>query len=206
MPTSTLGRKGRAMRALALVLFFGTLATGCGGSAGDATGDAKASPSPSRAPVTTPPPPAGYTRVVAGGLSLAYPPGWVKVPPPQGWVLAMELRTEDAAVARLGVITAVPQSGDADVVANTAFAGVQLNAAVERREPNKAVQVPGALAAIRVDYTYRDRSTGNEAQAADLSVVVGDRKAATVRITGVRGRLSPAMIDEILRTVIAPSP
>jgi hypothetical protein len=191
------------MRVLALLLSVGTFATGCGGGSG---GDAAASPSSTPVPVTTPTPPAGYTRVAAGGVSLAVPPGWVNVQPPQGWALAMELRHGNVATARLGVITAVPQANEPDVVANAAFAGVQLSAAIEQRQPNRPVQVPGSTGALRVDYTYQDRSTGNHAQAADLSVVFGSGKAATVRIIGVSGQLPATTIDQILSTVFAPAP
>lgn len=201
MDASRARRARHVMRALLLLLSVGTLATGCGGGeSGDAAG---APPSTAPAQVSTPALPAGYTRVDAGGLSLAYPPGWETAQPPQGWALAMELKQENVPMARLGVITTVPQTDDATTVANTAFAGVQLGTKIEGREPNKTAQVPGATGAIRVDYTYEDRATGNKAQAADLSVVYGERKAATVRITGVRGRLTPEMIDQILRTVIA---
>lgn len=190
-----------AMRALPFLLSLGILATGCG--TGGVSGGAAAPPSTAPAQVSTPALPAGFTRVDAGGLSLAYPPGWEAVQPPQGWALALELKQENVPMARLGVITAVPQTDDAATVANTAFAGVQLGTKIEQRAPNKTAQVPGARAAIQVDYTYEDRGTGNKATAADLSVVYGDRKAATVRITGVSGELTPEMIDQILLTVIA---
>ncbi|WP_433327520.1 hypothetical protein [Spirillospora sp. CA-294931] len=190
-------RRGLAVTGMCLALVAGAFAAGCSDDSGG-EGEAKASPSS----VATPAVPPGFTRVTAGRISLAHPPGWVKAPPPQGWSLAMELKQGDVPMIRVGVITSVPQASQADVVATASFAGIQLGSKIENREPNKAVQVPGANGAIRVNYRYEDRSTGNKAQAADLSVVYGDKKAVTVRVTGVQDARLPQVIDQILGTLM----
>jgi hypothetical protein len=196
------------MRALVLVLFLGMLAAGCGGGNGGTgggngprgTGGASKSGQPEQSGAGQPLP-QGYTRASAGNITLAHPPGWRQVQPPKGWALALEYHSGGAPVARIGVITAVPHTDDPSVVSATAFAGVQLQAKIQRREPDRPINVPGAGGAIRVDYTYADSGNGLPSRGADISVVYGNKQAVVVRIVGLQNTMSLELADRITRTI-----
>lgn len=204
MPTAMRRQQGYAMRVLVLALSFGILTAGCAGGSGakGGDGDSGGSTSGQEEPVSPPPVPQGYTRVAAGNLSLAHPPRWQQAEAPKGWALAMELQRAGAPVARLGVVTSVPQTDDPSAVSAAAFAGVQLGVRVQQRQPDRKIKVPGANGAIRVDYTFADSTNGAVGRGVDISVVYGDRKAATVRITGLRDSLPLELADQITRTIV----
>lgn len=201
-------RSGYGGRALIFLLSCVLLAMGCLGgtdraSEDNGSGDPNG-PSISRQPgklETARQPPPGYTSVTAGPLSLAHPSRWQRVQPPTGWTLALQLHSDGAPVARIGVITAVPQSDDPSVVAAIAFAGAQLGAKIQQRNPDRRINVPGANGAIRVDYTFNDPANGKPSHGTDISVVFGGNKAATVRIGGAQDTMSRELADRITRTI-----
>lgn len=191
-------------RTLILAMAVGMLATACGGGGGAGkTGGSAGGPKPPPPINTTSPPPlpTGYQPLDGGALTVAHPGGWATVQSPKGWSITAEYQRKAVPIARVGVITDVPQSATPDVVATTLFAGLNLASKIEQRQPNRPISVPGSRGALRVDYTYVDRATGNLGRGADISVVYGDRKAAAVRITGLRSTLSLEIIDRIVRTI-----
>jgi hypothetical protein len=205
-----------AVVALCCALCLGGLGTGCGGGSKDGDGarggDAgrSSAASPAATPVSPAPVPAGWTRVNARvgsyNVSLAHPPGWRAVQPPKGWANAVQWGRQGASIARLGVITGVPQANDTKVVAAAVFTAVQLGAKVQRRTPNRPARVPGAASALRVDYVYEDRTRGNQAHGADMSIALGGGRAVAVRVVGLRDRLPLATVDQVLRTItVTPS-
>lgn len=203
--TSNDKRRGLAVSALILMLAVGPFAVACGG--GDAK-SASQSPSPP-AKAASAPLPTGYVQVAGGDVSFAHPRKWRPTTPPRGWTVAVELPGPGYVVARAGVISAVPQVDDVAVAATAAFAGVQANGVRVQRSPDRKLQVPGATAALRVDYTYENaangRPTGDLARGTDISVVFGGHKAATVRITGLRDELASGTIEQIVRTITVKS-
>lgn len=205
MPTAMTCQRSYATRVLALSLSFGLLTAGCTGGSGTTGGDngSGGSAQGQEEPVTPPPVPQGYTRVSAGNLSLAHPPRWQQVDAPKGWALAMELQTAAGSpMARLGVVTSVPQSENPSTVSAAAFAGVQLGVKVQQRQPDREIKIPGANGAVRVDYTFADSTNGAAGRGVDISIVYGERKAATVRITGLRNALPLELADQIARTIV----
>lgn len=205
---ATATRSPVAALGLALCLLV-TGVTGCTGGAKGSDGTKGGAPSsaasPPPAPAAPPPVPPGWTRAQAKlnatSISVATPPGWREAASPKGWAMTMQWERDGKAIARLGVITEVPQADDAKVVAAGVFTGVQVGAKVERRTPNRPVRVPGAASALRVDYEYTDRANGNEARGGDVSIALGQRKAVAVRVVGIQDRLPLTTIDQILRTI-----
>lgn len=201
---------GHATRTLVVAVSLAVLAGACGGDGGagkagaNGGGAAGGSRVPTPQPINTDPPPplpSGYVKLDGGGVTVAHPPGWSNVKSPKGWSATSELRRRGVTYARVGVITDVPQADTPDVVSATLFAGLHLVTKIEQRQPNRPVSIPGSRGGIRVDYTYVDRATGNRGRGTDISVVYGDRKAAAIRITGLRNRLSLEVIDQIVRTI-----
>jgi hypothetical protein len=182
-------------RSLAVALVAGLLSAGCGGGASDGT---KPSDAPRAQPV-----PAGYTPVRAGGLTFAHPAVWKAMArPPQGWLYGAVLRNGQITEIQAGVIGKVPQAPAAALVADAASSGIEFNAVNVQRGGNRAVTIPGAREAIRVDYTYATaEGRTSDHRATDVSVVWGTGRAAVVRITGLQARLAPAQIDQVVRTI-----
>jgi hypothetical protein len=196
---------------LGLLCVFGLLTVACGGGGGAGKGNDNGPAGGGRdgaaagggsAGATVP---AGYTPGRAGRISVAAPPGWRPATTPKGWTLAFDLRAGKRTVAQLGVISDVPQVDSVRLVAAGAFAGVQIHAAEVRRAGDRELRVPGAGSALRVDYTYVNvaggEATGEAARGADVSVVYGARRAATVRITGLQRDLTPQLVDQIVQTI-----
>jgi hypothetical protein len=197
---------------LTLLCVFGLLAVACGGAGGEGKnngatgggGGGNVPGGPTRAAV-----PAGYTPVSAGQVSIAYPPGWRRAPLPKGWTLALELRAGNVTVARLGVITNVPQVDNVKLVSIGAFAAIQIAATDAQRGRDRELRIPGATSALRVDYTYLNVANGGAsrepARGTDVSVVYGDTKAATIRIAGLQRELTPQIIDQIVGAIAVTS-
>ncbi|MEW2352533.1 hypothetical protein [Spirillospora sp. NPDC029432] len=183
----------RAPLCVAAAALAALLAAGCGGGG---SGERPAAADP-------PPVPAGYTPVRAGKVVLAHPNGWTGVAqPPQGWLFGAELRAGETVEAQVAVIGKVPQVPVARLVADAASTGAEFNGAEVRRGGNRPVEIPGARDAVRVDYTYATAAgRPSDHLATDVSVVYGTGSAVVVRIAGLRSRLTPAMVDQVVRTI-----
>ncbi|MGP4023821.1 hypothetical protein [Actinomadura sp. 3N407] len=185
------------------VLLAATTAAGCSGGEPEDAGKPPASSS-TAAQARVPP---GFTTAASGAVRLAHPPAWKPAKPPEGWSFLAELTAEGEVEARIGVITDVPQIPNAKLVAESAITVVQINVSGVRRGPNQAIDVPGADEAVRVDYSYPNpQATAGTAadaplKAVDIGLVIGDRQAAVVRLTGLQSRLPPALVDQIVRSV-----
>ncbi|MFB4312821.1 hypothetical protein [Actinomadura sp. 21ATH] len=194
-PGTTGGGRRRGAPVPAAALVACALAAGCGSDARE----------PAAAPRSTP---AGYTPASGGQVTFARPSDWLEVKPPQGWVFAAESRKGASVDARAGVVGNVPQVHDADAVAAGSDAALRLTAVRFERGPKRALKVPGARAAVRIDYTYvNDSAAAEPALGTDVSLVYGTGKAVVVRINGRRDRLSPRTIDQIVATIaVVPGP
>ncbi|MGI5167427.1 hypothetical protein ACQEU3_24070 [Spirillospora sp. CA-253888] len=178
------------LAALALLLAAAS-AAGCGG--GDDGPRAGGAPPASPAPV-----PAGFTPVRAGQTVLAHPAGWAAATPPQGWTVMAELRAPGEVTARAGVLGEVPQTADPEIVIAASATALQLGVRGFDRGPGRPLKVPGAARALRVDYTYDD---GTPARGTDVAVISPAGSAVVVRVVGTQSGLSPAVVDQIVRTI-----
>jgi len=185
----------------AVTLLSVLMVAGCGSESGSGKTEPSKAPQPHAGTATTPP---GYSRVAAGSVSVAAPSAWTPGTVPAGWSLALEQHQGQNVLARLGVITDVPQVTDASLVSLGAFAGIQAYAAQARRGPAQKLAVPGAKSAVRVDYTYQNVPASGPKQPArgtDVSIVYGNAKAVTVRITGLQTSLTPDVISNIVQGI-----
>lgn len=185
------------------VLLAATAVAGCsGGESGDS---GKPSASPSKTAKAQVPP--GFTPAASGAVTLAHPPAWKPAKPPKGWSFLATLTAKGNIEARVGVITDVPQIPNATLVAESAITVVQVNVSGVQRGPSQRIDVPGADEAVRVDYSYVNpqtnagTATGAPVRGVDIGLIIGGRQAAVVRITGLQSRLSPALVDQIVRSV-----
>lgn len=169
--------------------------TGCVTGGGAGSGDD---------PGSGPEVPMGFQRVQAGPVTLAVPATWRRGQAPQGWSGQWTFTTAAGDTdAQAGVITDVPQTDDVKAVATAAWAGTLLNAPGLQRGKDQHITVPGADAAIRVDFSYTERpsATPLPARGMDLSVVYGEAKAFTVRVTGLQKTLAPPTVKRIAASV-----
>ncbi|MFI8546741.1 hypothetical protein [Spirillospora sp. NPDC077959] len=195
------GRRGPCVVLAALLAT--TAAAGCAG--GESKDSAKPPASSSKTAQAQVPP--GFTRAASGAVRLAHPSAWKPAKPPKGWSFLAELTAEGEVEARIGVITDVPQIPNAKLVTESAITVVQINLGKVQRGPNQKIDVPGADEAYRVDYSYPNPQAvaGTAADAPvrgiDIGLVIGDRQAAVVRLTGLQSKLPPALVDQIVRSV-----
>jgi hypothetical protein len=154
--------------------------------------------------------PAGFTRSSGHGISFAYPSNWQKVPEsawPEGWAGIVELREDGRMIGQIGVLT-FPQWREMRsevLAAETAFLGVQRKGEDVRRGSSRPITVSNAKAARRLEYTYAavfdGKKSGDTVHGTDITVVSKSGRGATVRITGVKGRLSEETVDQIVKSI-----
>lgn len=187
---------------LAVVLAAAT-ATGCTGGGSDDS----AKPSSPASKVARPQVPPGFTPAAAGAVTLAHPAAWKAAKPSEGWSYLAELTAQGNVEARVGVITDVPQIPNAKLVAESAITVVQMNVSQVQRGPAQKIDIAGADEAFRIDYSYPNpqASAGTAAdapiKAVDIGLTIADREAAVVRLTGLQSTLTPALVDQIVRSV-----
>ncbi|TDB87485.1 hypothetical protein [Actinomadura sp. 7K534] len=184
------------------VLLAAAVATGCAGDEPEGTGKR-----PGSAGTAQPQVPAGFTSAAAGPVRIVHPSNWKAAEPPKGWSFLADLTGGGEVEARIGVITDVPQIPNAKLVTESAITVVQLNLGEVRRGPNREIDVPGAAEAFRVDYSYPNpqaragAAAGAQLKAVDIGLIIGDRQSAVVRLTGLPSRLTPALVDRIVRGI-----
>lgn len=142
--------------------------------------------------------PEGFVRGTAAVLSVAYPKGWQSGPDAS---LPLSVQAPGQA-AFLSVIKDVAERADPDMIEATMGLGPMMQAAGYRRTASKAIEVAGATAARRVDYTFTDfRGTGAPGQGIDVGVIGGNGHLHVVRVTWRRGRLKDATADGIVDSI-----
>ncbi|RFU41921.1 hypothetical protein DZF91_09290 [Actinomadura logoneensis] len=169
-------------RSLGVVAAVVALASGCG-SSGPAKG-------------TTP---KDHVRGDAQVLSVAYPKDW-QAGPDQSVALS---RQAPDRTAFLEVVKDVSTTATADQLSSLAEMGPQLQTKGYRRTDEKKIDVAGAKAAERLDFTFDGfAGTANApGQGVFVAVLGGDRHAHLVRITFQRGKLSDGALTDIVSSI-----
>ena len=92
--------------------------------------------------------------------------------------------------------------GSKDMLLDTVETGPQMNSTGYRRTSTKSIDVDGAKAAIRVDYTFNDKTKG-PCQAVDVGILGKNEQIHAVRVIWERGKLSKKTVDGIVGSIKA---
>ncbi|MEV4255847.1 hypothetical protein AB0J52_22035 [Spirillospora sp. NPDC049652] len=169
-------------RSLGVVAAVVALASGCGSS------------EPAKG--TTP---ADYVRGDAQVLSVAYPKDWQPGPDQS---VALSRQAPDRS-AFLEVVKDLSTTADAGQLDSLAEMGPQLQTKGYRRTSSKKVELAGAKAAERLDFTFDGfgGAAGVPGQGVFVAVLGANRHAHLVRVTFQRGKLSDGTLKDIVSSI-----
>ena len=174
--------------AVALALALGTAASGCGASVGSSSSSAQAKPTSRRAApngavaafawLRPQPAPAGWTAAkLAGGASIAYPPGWRVISGDRGSASAAQI---DGRGQYLGYLNLTPRQGQ-ERAAGWASFRVRHN----RAEGDRGVRLLAAAGGLRFrsgrGACVRDAyTTASDTRYEEIACLVSGRRASSV--------------------------
>jgi hypothetical protein len=92
--------------------------------------------------------------------------------------------------------------GDKDMLVDTVEMGAQLNTTGYHRTGTRSIDVHGAKAAVRVDYTFNDAKKG-ACQAVDVGILGKNEQIHAVRVIWEKGRLPKKTVDGIVGAIRA---
>jgi hypothetical protein len=108
----------------------------------------------------------------------------------------------DAEVDVMENFLAGDSTGSKDMLVDTVEAGPQMNSTGYHRTGTKSIDVPGARAAVRIDYTFNDAKKG-PCQAVDVGILAKNEQIHAVRVIWQRGKLPKKTVDGIVGSIKA---
>lgn len=150
--------------------------------------------------------PADFVRADGGRISVAHPKTW-RPAPGQGGDYTVAVR-DPAGGATLSVQEKLAERGNEDMLPEIVTAGAQFKFAEFARTGTAPVDVQGAEAAARVDYTYKAARTAGAAadqpaRGVDVAVMTSDGNVHAVHIVWPDGRLDDETLDGIIGSIRA---
>jgi len=147
--------------------------------------------------------PSGFVRVMGSKVSAARPANWRNGTPTSKIMTATASSpAQDAEVDVMENFLAGHSKGSKDMLVDTVEAGPQMNSTGYHRTRTKSIDVKGAKAAVRVDYTFDDAKKG-PCQAVDVGILAENEQIHVVRVIWQRGRLPGKTVDGIVGSVQA---
>lgn len=156
--------------------------------------------------------PEGFTRAAAASRSFAYPSGWKELPTraiPDGWSFIAESGSKGRVLTQIGVFTNLPKDVDAQMAGEAALSGPENAGYRFQREGGSPIEVPNAEEAYRMNFSYEavvnDEATGQRVRGTDITTVDQSGRAVVIRITGWENRLSEAIVQRIVKSIVVTS-
>ncbi len=147
--------------------------------------------------------PSGFVRVKGSKVSVAHPKDWQAGSPTSKIMTATAASSaEDAEVDVLENFLAGDSKGSEDMLVDTVETGAEMNSTGYHRTGTKSIDVKGAKAAVRVDYTFNDAKKG-PCQAADVAILGKNEQIHAVRVIWQRGKLGEKTVDGIVGSIQA---
>jgi hypothetical protein len=147
--------------------------------------------------------PSGFVRVVGKKVSTARPAAWRAGHPTSKIMTATASSPAgDAEVDIMENYLTGDSKGSKDMLVDTVEMGAQMNTTGYHRTGTKPIDVHGAKAAVRVDYTFNDTRKG-PCQAVDVGILGGNEQIHAVRLIWEKGRLSKKTVDGIIGAIRA---
>lgn len=156
--------------------------------------------------------PEGFVRTSTKVLSFAYPQEWQRLPEgtyPEGWPIAVGKQSDGGRSAEVAVFAKLPDAPGAKLAIEAINAKFQFTHNFKRKK-DRAIEVPSAKSAWRLDYTYN--AEGPEGGASDqrilgTDVAVVDQRGNTqvLRITRRPGAMRAADVELIVGSIMVKS-
>jgi hypothetical protein len=147
--------------------------------------------------------PSGFTRAKGTKVSVARPANWRAGTPPSKIMTATASSPDEGAeVDVLENFLAGASKGSKDLLVDTVEAGAEMNSTGYHRTHTESIDVKGAKAATRIDYTFADDKKG-PCQAVDVAILASDEQVHAVRVIWQRGRLDKKTVDRIVGSIEA---
>lgn len=147
--------------------------------------------------------PSGFVRVKGAKVSTARPADWRAGAPTSKIMTATALSpARDAEVDIMENYLTGDTKGSEDMLVDTVELGAQMNTAGYHRTGTKSIDVAGAKAAVRVDYTFNDPKKG-PCQAVDVGILGKNEQIHAVRVVWEKGKLAKKTVDGIVGAIRA---
>lgn len=147
--------------------------------------------------------PSGFVRVTGAKVSTARPSAWHAGRPTSKIMTATASSpAEDAEVDIMENFLTGDTKGSEDMLVDTVELGAQMNTTGYHRTGTKSIDVHGAKAAVRVDYTFQDAKKGS-CQAVDVGILGKNEQIHAVRVIWEKGRLAEKTVDGIVGAIRA---
>lgn len=147
--------------------------------------------------------PSGFVRAKGTNVSVARPANWRTGPgPSKTMTVTASSPAEDAEVDVLENLLAGDSRGSKDMLVDTVEAGAEMNSTGYHRTHTESIDVEGAKAATRIDYTFNDEKKG-PCQAADVAILAKNEQIHAVRVIWQRGRLDKKTVEGIVGSIQA---
>lgn len=147
--------------------------------------------------------PSGFVRVTGAKVSTARPAAWrAGTPTSKIMTATASSPARDAEVDIMENYLTGDSKGSKDMLVDTVEMGAQMNTTGYHRTGTKSIDVHGAKAAIRVDYTFDDARKG-PCQAVDVGILSRSEQIHAVRVIWEKGRLPKKTVDGIVGAIRA---
>lgn len=156
--------------------------------------------------------PDNFTRTTTKLVSFAYPQSWQKLPSgsyPEGWVATFGTGSGGNKPAEVAVFTKLPDTSDAELALEGFLTKFQYTHDFKRKK-DRAIKVPSAASAWRIDYSYRAESPGGglsqqRVLGTDVAVTNGSGKVVVMRITRYPGAVKGRVVNSIVESIVVKS-
>jgi hypothetical protein len=147
--------------------------------------------------------PSGFVRAQGGRISVARPASWHNgTPTAKIMTVTASSPAEDSEVDVLENFLTGGSKGSKDMLVDTVEMGPQMNSTGYHRTHTESIDVKGAKAAVRVDYTFDDPRKG-PSQAVDIGILGKNEQIHVVRVIWQRGKLPKKTVDGIVGSIRA---
>ena len=147
--------------------------------------------------------PSGFARAKGSHVSVARPANWRTGPgASKTMTVTSSSPAEDAEVDVLENLLAGAGKGSKDMLVDTVEAGAEMNTSGYHRTHTESIDVDGAKAATRIDYTFNDEKKG-PCQALDVAILAKNEQIHAVRVIWQRGKLGKKTVEGIVGSIQA---
>jgi hypothetical protein len=147
--------------------------------------------------------PSGFVREKGTKVSAARPASWRTGTPTSKIMTATAASpAQDAEVDVMENFLTGDSKGSEDMLVDTIETGAEMNSTGYHRTRTKSIDVDGAKAAVRVDYTFNDARKG-PCQAVDIGILAKNEQIHAVRVLWERGKLPKKTVDGIVGSIKA---